>query len=759
MRRRALLPCLALLFSVAAPPAAAQAPGFYTVTPCRAFDTRDPAGPYGGPALAPATPRTVTLTSRCSVPAGATAVSLNVTVVNPTPGGTIAIYPAGLPARPPATSLSFSPGPTRANNAMSGLSAAGALVLYSSITTADAPVDVILDVNGYFITPAILLNQPPQVNAGPDATIALPASASLAGSASDDGLPQGSSLAVSWSKVSGPGNVTFGNASSTTTSASFSASGSYVLRLTATDSALAAQDDVAITVNPATPPGPPVSAAEAFRLAEQATWGPTDAVIARIQAIGPAAWIDEQIGTTATGWPVLPLQPEAVPSSCTGTCVRDNYTMYLLQRHFFTKALYSPDQLRQRVAWALYKILVVSGRDVSHPSRLSPYLTILDQRAFGSYRALLSDITLSPAMGRYLDMASSTRTRPNENFAREILQLFSIGTDVLNADGTPQVDAGGVPLPTYDQATVDAFTRVFTGWSFAAQPSPGIVNYTAPLVLNAANHDTTAKTLLSGTTLPAGQTGTVDMNAALDNIFQHPNVGPFIGRQLIQSLVTSNPSPAYVARISAVFANDGTGVRGNLGAMVKAILLDTEARTTPPAALTYGKLKEPVLYVNQILRAFNPRAASGTGPSDGYLAPRTTPMDQDVFRPATVFSYYPPDYLVTGAVEGPEFGILSASTSLARANFVNTIVFSTIGTSTDAPNGTSIDLAPLQALAGNPAQLVDESARRLTGGSLSATARTTIVTAVNAVAASNTLLRARTAVYLVATSSQFQVER
>ncbi|MBL8111276.1 MAG: hypothetical protein JNK60_00205, partial [Acidobacteria bacterium] len=337
MRRRALLPCLALLFSVAAPPAAAQAPGFYTVTPCRAFDTRDPAGPYGGPALAPATPRTVTLTSRCSVPAGATAVSLNVTVVNPTPGGTIAIYPAGLPARPPATSLSFSPGPTRANNAMSGLSAAGALVLYSSITTADAPVDVILDVNGYFITPAILLNQPPQVNAGPDATIALPASASLAGSASDDGLPQGSSLAVSWSKVSGPGNVTFGNASSTTTSASFSASGSYVLRLTATDSALAAQDDVAITVNPATPPGPPVSAAEAFRLAEQATWGPTDAVIARIQAIGPAAWIDEQIGTTATGWPSLPLQPEAVPSSCTGTCFRDNYTMYPLQRHFFTK--------------------------------------------------------------------------------------------------------------------------------------------------------------------------------------------------------------------------------------------------------------------------------------------------------------------------------------------------------------------------------------------------------------------------------------
>lgn len=505
----------------------------------------------------------------------------------------------------------------------------------------------------------------------------------------------------------------------------------------------------------------PSSPANAVRFLEQATWGPTNADITHLQTVGIRAYLDEQEAAAETSYPTLPLQPSTVPPGCDTICVRDNYSMYPVQLQFFLNSLYGQDQLRQRVAWALHSIFVVSGRDLQQPSWMAPYLQMFSTEAFGNYRTLLGKVTLNPAMGFYLNMSTSTKNNPNENYGREVLQLFSVGLYKLNIDGTVQLDMQNNPVPTYDQNVVTNFAKVFTGWTLAGQPQPGVPNYINPMVLNQGNHDITAKTLLDGFPLPANQNGTVDLNMALDNIFNHPNVGPYISRALIRNLVTSNPSPAYVARVASVFNNDGSSVRGNLKAVVEAILLDPEARGDVKGFPNYGHLREPVLLMNNVLRLFDAKSADRTQNSDGVLNGQLTPMDQDVLKPLTVFSYYPADYQIPGtSLTGPEFGILSTSSSLKRANFMNTIVFSLISASPpDRPKGTSIDLTGLQALAGNPQSLVDELNRTMMHGTMSAQMQSSIVTAVNAVSASNPLKRARTALYLVATSSQYQVEK
>ena len=521
---------------------------------------------------------------------------------------------------------------------------------------------------------------------------------------------------------------------------------------------------------------PAVAEAEAVRLLEQATFGPTDALIARVQSIGIDAWLQEQFAASVSSYPSLTPYPgnSAVgcPTGSPTTCFRDNYTMYPLQVRFFQSALTGQDQLRQRVAFALGQIFVVSGVQIQQPSSMTPYQNLLTNGAFGNYRQLLYDVTLSPAMGDYLDMVNNdkpnltTGVTPNENYAREILQLLSIGTIKLNQDGTPQLDAFYNPIPSYDEEVIEGFAYTFTGWTYALQAGQtprahNPANYQQPMILyrdnknNDVNHDKGAKTLLSypnavWATLPANQTGEVDLNRALDNIFNHPNVGPFIGKQLIQHLVTSNPSPGYISRVAAAFNNNGAGVRGDLKAVVKAILFDPEARGTAKGEGNYGHLREPVLFVTNVLRAFNPT-------SDYVLASQAQAMGQNLFNAASVFNYYPPDYVVPGTpILGPEMALQASSAALSRANFVNTIVFSRIGT---APAGTQIDLSGLQALAGNPASLVDRLNRLLMHGTMSAAIQNEIIKAVNSVASNNPKLRAQTALYLVAASSQYQVER
>ncbi|MEO8431543.1 MAG: DUF1800 family protein [Acidobacteriota bacterium] len=495
------------------------------------------------------------------------------------------------------------------------------------------------------------------------------------------------------------------------------------------------------------------------RFLEQASFGPSDALIEHVRQIGMSAWIDEQFIESLSGYPPLPSVPDDVPVTCDSNCQRDNYTMYPLQNQFFRNALYGDDQLRQRVAWTLHQLFVVSGNDVTIPGWYIPYLNAVYQGAFGNYRDLLYNITLNPGMGSFLNMDTNTRQNPNENYGREILQLFSVGTDLLYPDGTPQLNLAGTPIAVYDQTLVTEFARVFTGWRRANDLAPGFSNYFSSMQVVTGNHDTGQKVLLGGQTLPAGQTPAKDLQDALDNIFNHPNVGPFIAKHFIRQMVTSNPSPAFVGRVAAAFNNNGSGVRGDLRAMVKVMLLDPEART-PTATPAYGHLKEPALFVTNILRAFNAVSANGQAQSDGYLNPQTASVNQDVFKPPTVFNYYPADYIAPNTtILGPEFGTVSTVSALRRANIVNTLVFSKVAVSGNAPQGTSIDFAVLLSIAGNPPALVKELDRLMMHDTMSAQMKTSILGAVNAVPLTNPLLRVQTALYLVATSSQYQVEQ
>jgi len=556
----------------------------------------------------------------------------------------------------------------------------------------------------------------------------------------------------------------------------------------------------------------PATDADTVRFLEQATWGPTPAEVSRVKAMGFMAYLNEQFSlppanvAKGSNYPDLPFPLDDSSQQCPTTstdpnynqnvCLRDFYTIYPVHRTFFSSALYGNDQLRQRVAFALHQILVVSANsEVNRPSWMTVYLQALDRNAFGSYQTLLNEITLTPAMGEYLDMRLSTRTSPNENFAREVLQLFSLGTDVLNPDGTPQRDAQGNTIPTYSQNDVNEFTRVFTGWNLTTAIGAGITNYRDPMVPRGGqNHDPGAKTLLNGFSIPACSSPTSaaniacaqsDMTAVMNHLANHPNVGPFISKQLIQHLVTSNPSPAYVERVAKVFNNDCSGlypqgcanVRGNLKLVVRAVLLDPEARGDVKTDPNYGKLREPAQYIVGFLRAFNPRSFDKTTTSDGVLGNRSTntdftgSLDQPIFQPPTVFSYYQPAYEVPGTkILGPAFGILSTTTTLRRANNIDRLIYTGVTTNTtpttgspDRPRGTSIDIANLEALAGNPVDVVNALDSLLLHGTMNSQMRTSIITAMNTINDANVTTRnqkrARAAVYLVVTSSQYDVQR
>lgn len=539
------------------------------------------------------------------------------------------------------------------------------------------------------------------------------------------------------------------------------------------------------------------------RFMQQATFGVNASTESLIRRIGYSTWIEQQaeerrdvngdVRYSTFPYPNVVPMPIVVEQACPDvatrtSCTRNNFSMYPLQNWFFREALYGDDQqLRRRVSWAFSQIFVVGGRETVQSGRMLEYIKVLDRNAFGNYRNLLKEMTLSPAMGNYLDMAVSTSQNPNENYAREILQLFSVGVDRLLSDGRPMLDISGNHIPTYDQNTINNFAKVFTGWSFCntsdcPNARPGVVNYTDPLRASVANHDTSQKVLFGGRILPAGLSPQDDLDQALDNIFYHPNVGPFVCKNLIQLMVTSNPTPAYVGRVAAVFNDNGRGVRGDMKAVVRAILLDPEARGNIKTDPNYGHLREPVLFVTNILRPYNAQsnvnaAVACNGLSDGILNVATLPLDQDVFQPPTVFNYYPMDYIIPNTgFAGPEFGIFSTGTALKRPSLANQMappnnnpttpgvtVVNTPEGATYIPCGTRIDLARLQALSqqdSTGALLVDTLGRELLNGGMSSAMRSDILTAVQAVtAADNGLKRARTAYYLVTTSPQFQVQR
>ncbi len=486
-----------------------------------------------------------------------------------------------------------------------------------------------------------------------------------------------------------------------------------------------------------------LSPAAAARLLEQSTWGVNPLTLSHVQAVGMQAFLNEQFAMAASTYPA----PGA------------NDDMSVVQNRFFTNALTGQDQLRQRVAWGLSQIIVTSAVKINNPSAMVLWQNMLQNDAFGNFSTLLTDVTLSPVMGNYLDMVNNDKpdpTRginPNENFAREILQLFSIGLEQLNPDGTPQLDSSGNTIPTYGQDEIIGFAHVFTGWTYPTKAgatakfrNPEF--YGGPMIPFDSHHDTGAKLLLNGVTLPAGGTTQADLTAALQAIFNHPNVGPFIGRQLIERLVTSNPSPEYVGRVAAVFADNGSGVRGDLKAVVTAILLDPEARRGDDPAQAQpndGHLKEPVLFITNLLRAMN-GASDGAGLSD-----RASDMKQPPFFSPTVFNFYHPDHVIAGStLFGPEFEIFDTSTAVSRINFVNSLVYGQVS------GTTTVDLSGYVPLAASPDQLVTAVAAVMLHGQVSDNMRNTLVTTLAGI--SDNTRRTRAAFYLIGSSSQFQVE-
>jgi uncharacterized protein (DUF1800 family) len=484
---------------------------------------------------------------------------------------------------------------------------------------------------------------------------------------------------------------------------------------------------------------PVVSHLAAGRFLEQASWGPDAQDIAHLQSIGFEAWIDEQL---------------QAPVSLHAASTDASNNLSPQQAEFLNQAINGPDPLRQRVAFALGQIFVVSGFKTGQPRQMVPFLNILRAGAFGTYSNLVRQVTLSPTMAMYLDMAFNVKANPvvgtmaNENYARELLQLFSIGTILLNADGTPQLDSFGQTIPSYDQTVLGEMSRAFTGWTF---PGPALTqgynpeNYVGWMQPVEVNHDTGAKLILGGVELPAGQETWADLDMTLSAVVTHPNVAPFISRRLIQHLVESDPTPEYVGRVSAVFTQTG----GDLAQVVRAILLDPEARAGDDPAFEMraeaGKLREPIRYVLGLLRAFD----------GGILNPAPVKslaqvMGQNLFYPASVFSYYSPLYRLPGGQVAPEFQLVSSATALIRANTVFEIFTKNVN------GATRVDLNAFLPLASSAPALVDAVDHALLHRRLPAELKSVIVAAIETT--SDPLLRTRNAIYLVGTSPLYQIQ-
>ena len=467
-----------------------------------------------------------------------------------------------------------------------------------------------------------------------------------------------------------------------------------------------------------------------------------------------------------------------LPANAGDNCWRDWYSTQPLAWDFYRNATTQPDQLRQRVALALQQIVVVNSLEVSGTYGFRNYYNALLGNTFGNYRAVLKKVAMSPVMGDFLNNANNDKDAPNENFARELLQLFSIGTCELNADGQPK---GGACTATYNNENVRAYAYALTGWTYAPGGAtsygcyPTGANcryYGGDMVPVARYHDTLERQLLSGVKVPAGSKADQALELVLDSLMQHPNIAPFVAKHLIRHLVSSNPSAAYVQRVGAAFASGsfsaagvkfGSGQRGDLAATVAAVLLDAEARTETPAR-TAGKLREPVLMFTSVLRALN-----GTSDGDPLAWWWGESLRQHVFRPPSVFNFYPPDYPVAGStLVGPSFGIHNANSALERLNYLTYLTQwggSDVVAADKVPGafGTKIKLQPFEADAADAGKLVDRLSMLASGAPLPAATRSEIVKAVESFNAQNSQTwqaeRVKQAAYLVFATPAYQVQR
>ncbi|MFI4968903.1 MAG: DUF1800 family protein [Lysobacterales bacterium] len=551
------------------------------------------------------------------------------------------------------------------------------------------------------------------------------------------------------------------------------------------------------------PSDAPASDAEAARFLTQATFGPSPASIARLRALGYGEWMDEQLGAAPTL--TRPYVEQVVAAM---TAAGQNVSQTQRQERWFWNAAYAPDQLRQRMAFALSQIFVVSdqasaiGQDIIP---MSEYQDLLARDAFGSYRTLLGDVTFSPTMGKYLNnfhnQKPSATTQPDENFAREVMQLFSVGLIERNLDFSPVLN-GGNPIPTYDQTTITHTAKVFTGFTYSDAPTNPANFYgggiTAagtydpmacwgtelfPAGSNNMRHDITGddgttgtpKTVLGGLTIPPNQTCGQDVGDELDIIAGHANIAPFIARQLIQRFVTSNPSPAYIARVAGVFEDNGASdhERGDLGAVIKAVLFDADARNTSSDP-SYGKLREPLLRLTAIWRAWNAQPQ----PPDSYGQVKMSAgisflsvSGQKPLGSPTVFNFYEPDYQAPGAfadqgLYSPELEITNEATTYTTGNmFYSYTRRAYVGMNLPPDNQSLptdrplLDLSVLAANASNPAAMVDEANRRMLYGSMGSPMHDTLVNALSFMSGASPNELAWTLVYLISLSPEYAAQR
>jgi uncharacterized protein (DUF1800 family) len=528
--------------------------------------------------------------------------------------------------------------------------------------------------------------------------------------------------------------------------------------------------------------------ADIVRLLEQATLGPTEAAVQQVKAKGVAPWIDEQLKLNVTRYTQPPwFDPPMDPTKCMNDatppvtpekyCGFHKWSPQPVALEFFRQSRTAPDQLRMRMAHVWHQIFVVSAVAFGETYAHAEFQQRLRDHAFGTFENLLLKYTLSPQLGNFQtwvrNIPEHDGIRPNENFARELMQLFTIGVNALDEDGTPKLDAKGQLVPTYRQGDIEELARVLTGYTYPTRPgkSPdfwGNANYYVGDMLPFDQwHDSGAKFLLSGRlVLNAGGSASADVRAAIKMLVDHPNTPPFIVRQLIQKMVTSSPTPGYIRRVVQVFKNNGQGVRGDLAAVTRAILLDPEARGARKVDAEYGRLREPVLFWTSMVRGLDIE-------TDGYNPYTLSAWQsaQSLFNAPTVFNYYPTDYVLPGTdVPAPEFGIFTSAEFLNRFNQVNDLLYNV-----DQPwnaawwgpqpflyNAVGTKSPPLTAFlpdASNPDVLVDRLTRLFMHGAMRPEMRKTIVTAVGRLPANDPLRRVKMAVNLILVSVDYQVQK
>lgn len=494
----------------------------------------------------------------------------------------------------------------------------------------------------------------------------------------------------------------------------------------------------------------PISARAMNRVLEQGTWGPTTSGSILLERKGFDAWFNNQVAVSPSSF-----TDQALLNAAGNT----NTNLAPVQVAFFQHALSGHDQLRQRVAFALSEIWVISELEISNATAFPPLMNIFQNRAFDNYEQLMYDVTLNPGMGHYLNMANNDKananrgTSPNENYGRELMQLFTLGLQELNMDGSLVRDGSGNPIPTYSPTTVTNVTKALTGWTYGRATGTTTGHnpsyYLVPMVPVQANHDISAKALFPGYDLPANQSADQDLRGALHAIFMQPSLPPFVSKLLIQHLTTSSPSPQYIERIARIFVDNGSGVRGDLRGVIYAILSDSEARAgDDPGTIetaTYGHMREPILFVMNLLRGL-----SGTVADNSTVSSYAGQLGQTLFLAPSVFSYFSPNARTADGLLAPEFQLYSTQTATLRANLVNAAVY---GGRFDA--GTTFNISAYTAAAANPSGLIALINTVFFHSAMSDSVRTAVTQAINPLAAASD--KAKAALYVALTSSEYQI--